>query len=948
MNLCWADFRLDPDARTLTHRGAPVRVQALAFDLLALLLRNRGRGGSDDVVRRELWPGVVVSAASLRQALKEARRAIGDDGRKQEAIETVRGRGLRFVAAVSTEGGVDTLFVGRDDLLSILARELDETDSGHGGVTLLVGRSGIGKTTTLIEVAARADARGWRVLEGLARAGAEADTYALWTRAAEALGATALTEASRELPASDGISESNRFARYRALETALLSGARTRPVLLCFDDLHFADRESLALLRFLAPALRAARVRIIGGHRPVAAGEAQTRDLAALAALTATRVLELRGLAAGEIRTLVKARLGAALSARAAEALAAQTEGNPLLALEVVRALHASGATLEHSLPEEIAARVALGLMPLLRRRLAALSAAARRALHAAAAIGGGFDAELVYAVTGETREEVERALLEAEQGAVIEREREHAWRFAHPLLAEAVAEDLAARGGDAGARLHLRLLETLEAAGERDAFRLATHALGAGSLLSPAAVVERLRRAAQAAWQVHAVADAEAWQQRAVAVAERAALPPLALCDLLLEVGELGIPNGGAIAARVPFDRAARIARTHGDATRLARAALGYAHRAFTLDALDTTLEWLRAAHAAPCGDAALDTRVVARLGAELMLSAPADPSAAEALMREGVSRARSLGDPLTLARVLADQSIALFSPADPPAALALAQEVASCGRHAGEVEIEFRGLAEIATVQLERGDRSGVDEAFAECEAFVRRAPIPYAQGVTRGIAAMCALLDGRFDEASDAMADADRHARATGSLGFGVVAGLQRFLLARERGGLQELLPALDQARAHLPSLVGLGAVAGLAHGLCGNAGHAREAANELLARTEGLARDRTLLATLAVGAELAYLAQCAPLAHAVEPMLAPFAALHAVAGSAASYWGAVAHALGFVAAAQGRHQEAIGHFGRAQRAHEAMRSPPWSRRSAEAAAEIRRAARRRLVS
>ena len=245
MKLSWADCRIDTDSRTLERRGRPVRVQALAFDLLTVLLRNRGRLVSDAHLRERLWPGVSVSDASLRQVLKQARRAIGDDGRTQAVIETIRGRGLRFVAPVN-ESGNAALFSGREDLIARFERELDETEAGAGGLTLLAGPAGIGKSGTLAEIAARAEARSWRVFEAWACAGNEADAYAVWNPIAEAIGASIQTAAAREVPPTGGISDAHRFERFRALQAALHREASVCPALLCLDDLHFADRESLA------------------------------------------------------------------------------------------------------------------------------------------------------------------------------------------------------------------------------------------------------------------------------------------------------------------------------------------------------------------------------------------------------------------------------------------------------------------------------------------------------------------------------------------------------------------------------------------------------------------------------------------------------------------------------------------------------------------------------
>jgi DNA-binding winged helix-turn-helix (wHTH) protein/tetratricopeptide (TPR) repeat protein len=937
MEFRWNEWRLDVDARVLARSGVPTPVAARVFDLLVLLLRNRGRIVSDVVLRRELWTGVTVSDASLRQLLKEARRAIGDDGNRQTHIQTVRGRGVRWLPPVSGDAA-ETVFVGREDVIGELERELERVESGSGRLTLISGSAGIGKTSTLAEIAARAEARGWRVAKGWARAGAESAAYALWADVVEALGASAPTAAGVELPASSGISESNRFARFRSVERAIARSARERPLLVALDDLQFADRESLALLRFLAPALREARAWILGTHRPLAAGDVATRDLAALSADGATRTIELRGLHAGEIRALIALHLRTPLNERASGALARRTGGSPLLALEVARALSAEGAVLDDAHPRQIEERVELGLAPLLRRRLGALAPVSRRLLQAAAAIGDVFEPELARAAAGCSRKELERALGEAERVALVEREAEQTWRFSHPLFAEALVRELAEHG--ASAAMHERLYEALAARGEADAFRIATHALGARERVDPGVRVACLRRAAAAAWRIQALADAETWQRRAIEVAETVPLPPLDLCDLYQELGELALGASGLIAARASFDRAARLARDAGDAMRLTRAALGHAHRAFVLGATDSVLDWLRAAHASPSGDPALEARVSARLGVELLIASGSHAAEAEDLIHRGLAGARRVGDALTLGRVLCDVAIARFGGADLRGELATAHEIVSCGQQAGDIEIEFRGLTALATALLESGDRAGVDSALVACEHFVARFPSVYARAVTRGIAAMVALLDGRSDAAEAAIADSERDIRSTGSLGLLLVAGLQRYSLARQRGDLERALPLLDQARVRFPGLIGLSAMAGVAHGILGNTEAARDAADLVLGRLDALPHDRSRLPTLVAAAELSYLAGSRRLADSLAPLLAPFAGLHAVTGNAAVYFGCVSHALGFVAAVQGRRAQAIRHFEHAVRAHEAMGSPPWRERSAEALARIRR--------
>jgi hypothetical protein len=150
---------------------------------------------------------------------------------------------------------------------------------------------------------------------------------------------------------------------------------------------------------------------------------------------------------------------------------------------------------------------------------------------------------------------------------------------------------------------------------------------------------------------------------------------------------------------------------------------------------------------------------------------------------------------------------------------------------------------------------------------------------------------------------------------------------------------VLPLIDQSRLHFPQQLGLAALAGVDHALIGNAEIAR-CADLVLAKLDTAPHDRNRLRFLVVVAELAYLTGSSPLAAAIEPQLAPFAGWHAVTGNAAVYFRSMSHALGFVTAAQGRRRDAIQHFERALLAQEALGSPIWRKRSADAIAKLRR--------
>ena len=96
-------FRLDPDRFELSSGGKPVALEPQVLSLLAHLVRNRDRMVSKDEIIAAVWNGGIVSDASIASRIRSARQAVGDDGSRQAIIQTVHGRGYRFIAEVRGE-----------------------------------------------------------------------------------------------------------------------------------------------------------------------------------------------------------------------------------------------------------------------------------------------------------------------------------------------------------------------------------------------------------------------------------------------------------------------------------------------------------------------------------------------------------------------------------------------------------------------------------------------------------------------------------------------------------------------------------------------------------------------------------------------------------------------------------------------------------------------------
>jgi pimeloyl-ACP methyl ester carboxylesterase/DNA-binding winged helix-turn-helix (wHTH) protein len=100
MIYAFADMELDTEAYELRARGTPRKLEPQVFDVLALLVAHRDRVVTKEELLDRVWGDRFVSESALSSRVKDARRAVDDDGRRQAVIRTVHGRGFRFVAPV--------------------------------------------------------------------------------------------------------------------------------------------------------------------------------------------------------------------------------------------------------------------------------------------------------------------------------------------------------------------------------------------------------------------------------------------------------------------------------------------------------------------------------------------------------------------------------------------------------------------------------------------------------------------------------------------------------------------------------------------------------------------------------------------------------------------------------------------------------------------------------
>src|SRR5829696_4783145 len=100
MIFAFGDAEFDTATFELRRAGVAVDVEPQVFDVLVLLVTRRDRVVTKEELLDEVWGDRFVSESALTSRIKDARRAVGDDGHRQAVIRTIRGRGYRFVAPV--------------------------------------------------------------------------------------------------------------------------------------------------------------------------------------------------------------------------------------------------------------------------------------------------------------------------------------------------------------------------------------------------------------------------------------------------------------------------------------------------------------------------------------------------------------------------------------------------------------------------------------------------------------------------------------------------------------------------------------------------------------------------------------------------------------------------------------------------------------------------------
>lgn len=443
-------FRLDLDAGRLLRGAEPVPLRPKTFATLAFLASRPGRLVTKDELLDAVWPDVAVTEDTPRFSVRELRRALGDDPSAPRYLETVHGRGYRFLprgaapANAAPSGDPGAIVVGRRAELGQLHEWWARTLAGDRVVGFVAGDAGIGKTTLVERFAAEIAAGSPEAIVARAECRDAAGADEPYRPLLEALQALAATPARATLLESLRAHAPTWLAQLPSLldadETAALrhrligtTGARmvrelagwvdaitvSAPLLLVLEDLHWSDRATLDAVAAVAHGRGRARVLLLATYRPVdvIVADHPLRGLhQELARRGLCRDLLLGALAAPDVHDYVQARFGGVADPpRLAAFVHERSEGNPLFMTVVAERLVAEGLVQADAGGWRLrdgGDLAALGIPDTLRemveRQLWALEPTVLSLLEAAAVVGPEFAAAAVAAAVGVPIESVE------------------------------------------------------------------------------------------------------------------------------------------------------------------------------------------------------------------------------------------------------------------------------------------------------------------------------------------------------------------------------------------------------------------------------------------------------------------------------------------------------------------------------------------------------------
>ncbi len=590
--------------------------------------------------------------------------------------------GIPFPAPLAVREGAFP-FSGRDtavDFMATIAKRAFANETK--ACVLIAGEPGMGKTRLASEFARRAHDDGATVLFGRC----DEELGISYQPFVEALGhyvahldvddgaklGTHAAELTRLVPdiaarfgelgerAVAGDAEVEQYRLFEAVDAWLQTAAGTTGLVLVLDDVHWAAKPTLLLLRHLLRSATPARLLIVATYRDTDLD--RTHPLADLLAdlrrVPEVERLALTGLDLDGIEDLIVAVNGVALDTPGRElaaAVHAETEGNPFFLGELLRHLAESGALVNDGTQWRAATAVSEmslpdGVREVIGRRLSRLSKTTNDVLAWAAVVGRELRLDILGRVAGGDDACLD-ALDEAVNARLVDETGPGRWRFAHALVRSTLLAELRSTRK---IRMHLTVGEAYEQLAPDDLAALAQHFGEAAPLGAGEKAVHYLLATGAISLELLAFDEADARYTQALDIIDDVGLDAAEMrADAAIGLAIARRWTGGD--ANTALVQACDAAAALDDGMRMARVLLGtrrpFAARVFESDeALVARIE--RCLELLPAGDSRERALLTAALVGER--SFVADPHIQIALAADAVAMARRLDDPDTLVEAL------------------------------------------------------------------------------------------------------------------------------------------------------------------------------------------------------------------------------------------------------------------------------------------------------
>ncbi len=855
--------------------------------------------------------------------------------------------------------------IGRETETAAMSDAFKRVVAGEGREVLLIsGEAGLGKTTLVAETARAAFDAGACVLFGHC----EEDLATPYQLFAEAIGHYVMhapeeqlvahvaaygSELARmvpafasripDLPPSKATDpDTERFLLFAAVVGLLVELSRQQPVVLVLDDLQWADKASLQLLRHVMAAEQTMRLLVLGTYRDgeLSRSHPFLETLAALRRQQGVARVELTGLDDTDVISLMEAAAGHTLDDAAiglAHAVYRETDGNPFFVSEVLRHLTESGAIAQDASGRWVAQDSLDGtalpdsVREVIGARVGRLGPDAERMLSVAAVIGRDFDLDVLARATMTSEDDL-LDMLDAAIAVALVREVADTGRynFAHALIQRTLYEDL---GPNRRARAHRQVGEALEAlCGDRPGARvgeLARHWFSATQPSDVAKAINYSRQAGDSALAALAPAVALRYYAQAIDLYAQATDPdPILEIDLAIGLGTAQRQTGDP-AFRDTLLGGARQAAAVDDTERLVAAALANNRGFFTamgvqdlakIEILELALDRLPVDNP----DRAL---VLATLCLELTYGSSLERL--QPLADEAIAIAMASGDDTVIVRVLNDVAQPLRVPVLLGRLLTLSADALALAENVGDPALLF-WAAHNRTLALTCAGEIGECDRFREImESVAKEVGDPTLHWMNTMHCAGWALIAGDSDRAEQLAKEALQIGADGGQPDVAATFGAQLIHVNWQRGTLSRLLPGVEQGVAEYPGIPAFAGTLAVAYLEADRTDDAHHLLAEFATTDFDLPVDLNWISGMLRYADVAI--ECRD-THCAQPLfdrLAPWASQFSFSGGSAE--GPVSHVLGGLATVLGRYDEADAYFAQAAASSNRMRAKFFAART-----------------